>query len=382
MARGTARLLYAHGGGAMKAIAVYPGRPDSVHLREVPAPALDDVPNGRGVLVKILRVGVDGTDREINAAEYGAAPGGCDFLVLGHESLGRVEAVGTNVGEFARGDYVVAMVRRPGTGWYDRLGSPDMTTDDIYYEHGISHVHGFLTEYYVEDAVQLVKVPNALAGVGVLLEPLSVAEKGLHQAFEIQRRLKVWQPRRAAVMGAGNIGLLATLVLRLRGFEVVTFARSLKPTPNSALVEALGARYESLRARPIAEAAREFGPFDYIFEASSSAQVAFESALALAKNGVLVLTSVTGAGRSLEIPADRINLEFVLGNKVMVGIANAHREDWEMSVRDMAHAEAQYPGWLARLLTHPVQGLDNYRELFERLAVPRGAIKVFCQVAE
>ena len=366
----------------MKAIAVYPGKPDSVHLREVRAPALEDVPSGRGVLVKILRVGVCGTDREIIAAEYGAAPGGCDFLVLGHESLGRVEAVGANVREFAPGDYVVAMVRRPGTGWYDRLGSPDMTTDDVYYEHGICHVHGFLTEYYVEEAGQLVKVPDALAGVGVLLEPLSVAEKGLHQAIEIQRRLRVWQPRRAAVMGAGNVGLLATLVLRLRGFEVVTFARSLRPTSNSALVEAIGARYESLRARPMAEASREFGPFDYIFEASTSAAVAFESALALAKNGVLVLTSVTGAGGALEIPADRINLEFVIGNKVMVGIANAHREDWEMSVRDMAHAEAQYPGWLARLLTHPVQGLDNYRELFERLASPRGAIKVFCQVAE
>ncbi len=284
--------------------------------------------------------------------------------------------------EFAPGDYVVAMVRRPGTGWYDRIGSPDMTTDDVYYEHGISRVHGFLTEHYVEDAGQLVKVPGALAEVGVLLEPLSVAEKGLHQAFEIQRRLRVWQPQRAAVMGAGGLGLLATLVLRLRGFEVVTFARSLPPTLNAELVEALGARYESLRARPMAEAAREFGPFDYIFEASTSAAVAFESALALAKNGVLVLTSVTGAGGALEVPADRINFEFVLGNKVMVGIANAHREDWEMGIRDMAHAEVQYPGWLARLLTHPVQGLDRYRELFERLTAPGGAIKVFCQVAE
>ena len=153
-------------------------------------------------------------------------------------------------------------------------------------------------------------------------------------------------------------------------------------TEGLALAEAIGAHYESLRTRPMAEAAREFGPFDYIFEASSSARVAFESALALAKNGVLVLTSVTGAGGAHEIPADRINLEFVLGNKVMVGIANAHREDWEMGVRDMAHAEAQYPGWLGRLLTHPVSGLENYQELFARLANPQGAIKIFCQVAE
>lgn len=366
----------------MKAIAVYPGKPDSVHLRELPAPQLDEIPGGRGVLVKVLRVGVDGTDREIVAAEYGAAPDGCDFLVLGHESLGRVEAVGECVRGFSPGDYVVAVVRRPGTGLYDRIGAQDMTTDDVYYEHGISHVHGFLTEYYVEDASLLVKIPDALARVGVLIEPLSVAEKGLHQAFEIQRRLKVWQPCRAAVMGAGNIGLLATLILRLRGFEVTTFARSLKPTLNSELVEVIGAHYESLRARPMAEAARQFGPFDYIFEASSSAAVAFESTLALASNGVLVLTSVTGAGGSLEIPADRINLEFVLGNKVMVGIINAHREDWEMGVRDMAHAEAQYPGWLARLLTDRVAGLENYQELFARLANPQGTIKIFCQVAE
>ncbi len=366
----------------MKAIAVYPGKAGSVHLRELPMPRLEEIPGARGVLVKVLRVGVDGTDREIVAAEYGAAPEGCDFLVLGHESLGRVEAVGANVTEFSLGDYVVAVVRRPGTGLYDRIGAQDMTTDDVYYEHGISCVHGFLTEYYVEDASLLVRIPDALVQVGVLLEPLSVAEKGLHQAFEIQRRLKVWQPKRAAVMGAGNIGLLATLILRLRGFEVVTFARSRKPTLNAELVEALGAHYESLRVRPMAEAAREFGPFDYIFEASSSAAVAFESALALAKNGVLVLTSVTGAGGTLEVPADRINLAFVLGNKVMVGIANAHREDWEMGVRDMAHAEAQYPGWLARLLTHRIDGLDKYRELFDRLDNPQGAIKVFCQVAE
>jgi NADPH:quinone reductase-like Zn-dependent oxidoreductase len=55
----------------MKAISVSPGKPESVHLTDLPKPALDQVPNGRGVLVKVLHVGVDGTDKEINAAEYG-----------------------------------------------------------------------------------------------------------------------------------------------------------------------------------------------------------------------------------------------------------------------------------------------------------------------
>jgi hypothetical protein len=47
----------------------------------------------------------------------------------------------------------------------------------------------------------------------------------------------------------------------------------------------------------------------------------------------------------------------------------------------MAHAESEYPGWLRRLLTHPVEGLDNYRQLFEYLQSPNGAIKIYCEVA-
>src|SRR5918993_4995863 len=111
----------------MKAIAVFPGKPNSVHLAEMPDPSLDEVPNGRGLLVKVLRVGVDGTDKEINAAEYGNAPSGSDFLVIGHESFGQVEAVGENVIEVKPGDYVVATVRRPGRSIYDLIGTNDMT---------------------------------------------------------------------------------------------------------------------------------------------------------------------------------------------------------------------------------------------------------------
>jgi threonine dehydrogenase-like Zn-dependent dehydrogenase len=208
----------------LKAISVFPGKPDSVHSTDLDKPKLDQVPNGRGVLVKVLRVGVDGTDKEINAAEYGAAPPGYDFLVIGHEGFGRVEAVGPNVTELRPDDYVVATVRRPGKSIYDLIGTNDMTTDDIYYERGINLRHGYLTEYYVDDVEFIVKVPKGLKHVGVLLEPTTVVEKGIYQAYEIQRRLKVWKPRKAAVMGAGIIGLLATLVLRLRGLDVTTFA--------------------------------------------------------------------------------------------------------------------------------------------------------------
>jgi glucose 1-dehydrogenase len=366
----------------MKAVAVLPGKPDSMHLRTIPKPSVDEIPDGRGVLVKVLRVGVDGTDKEINAAEYGMAPPGYDFLVTGHESFGRVEAVGPNVTELEPGDYVVATVRRPGSSIYDRIGTYDMTTDDVYFERGINLRHGFLTEYYVDDPEYIVKVPPELREVAVLLEPTTVVEKGIAQAYEIQRRLRVWRPRKAAVMGAGTIGLLAALALRLRGLQVTVFGRTPKPYLNSDLVEAVGARYQSTSEVSVVEGASRYGPFDLIFEATGASSVVFDSMQALGKNGVLVLSSVTGGDRRIEIPADRINLEFVLGNKVMVGTVNANREYFEMGVKDMAHAEAQYPGWLRRLLTHPVRGLENWKLLLDTLTGARGAIKVYCVVSD
>jgi glucose 1-dehydrogenase len=365
----------------MKAIAVFPGKPDSVHLADLPRPSVSEVPAGRGVLVKVLRVGVDGTDREINAAEYGVAPEGYDFLVIGHEGFGQVQEVGPNITEFRPGDYVVATVRRPGSSIYDQIGTSDMTTDDTYFERGINLRHGFLTEYYVEDAEYLVKVPQGLKEVGVLLEPTTVVEKGIAQAYEIQRRLRVWRPRRAAVVGAGTIGLLATMALRLRGLDVTTFALERKPYFNAELIEALGARYVSTRDTPLLDGAGQHGPFDLIFEATGYAPIVFESMQALGKNGVLVLSSITGSDHRIEVPADKINLDFVLGNKVMVGTVNANREYFEMGVKDMAQADAQFPGWLSRLMTHPIKGLDRYAELMETLTEARGAIKVYCDVA-
>ncbi len=365
----------------MKAVAVIPGKANSIHLREVPKPRVSDLSGGRGVLVKVLRVGIDGTDKEINAAEYGAAPSGDDYLIIGHESLGMVEEVGPGVIEVKKGDYVVATVRRPGRSIYDVIGTNDMTVDDTYYERGINLRHGYLTEYYVEEVEYIVKVPAGCKEIGVLLEPTSVIEKGIIQAYEIQRRLRVWRPRRAAVMGAGTVGLLAAMALRLRGLQVTVFGRQERPYRNSDLIEEIGAAYASTRDKPLADAAGKSGPFDLIFEATGSSSVAFESMGLLAKNGILILASVTGGNKKIEIPADQINLDFVLGNKVMFGTVNGNREHFEAGVKDMAQCLAEYPGWLEKLLTHGVDGIENYAQMIELLTTAKGAIKVYVQVA-
>jgi len=364
----------------VKAIAVIPGKPGSVHLTDLKKPSLSEVPGGRGVLVEVLRVGVDGTDKEINAAEYGNAPPGYDFLVIGHESFGRVVEVGPNVTDLRPGDYVTATVRRPGKSIYDLIGTYDMTTDETYYERGINLLHGFLTEYYVDDPEYIVRVPSTLREIGVLVEPMSIIEKGIIQTFEVQKRLKVWRPRRVAVMGAGALGLLAALAFRLRGYEVSVYARTPPPHLKADLLDAIGARYVSLAKTPLLDAAREFGPFDIIFEATGSSQVAFDSMQLVQKNGVLIWTSITGGKGKIEAPGDEINIKFVLDNKLLFGIVNANREHFELAVKDFAHAESEYPGWLRRFLTNPIRGLDGYEDMMRQLVEDKKAIKVFVEL--
>jgi glucose 1-dehydrogenase len=182
------------------------------------------------------------------------------------------------------------------------------------------------------------------------------------------------------VVGAGSLGLLATLALRLRGLEVTTLVRTEPPTPNSELVEALDARYESTRELSLLQAAERYGPFDIIFETTGASSVIFESMEALGPNGILALTGISSGDRKVEVPGDRILLGFVLGNKVAVGTVNANRSHFERGVQDMVLTEAQYPGWLESLLTHPVRGLENYTEMMRLLTEEESAIKVFVEV--
>lgn len=366
----------------MKAIAVRPGTPNSVHLAELPKPAVSDVPNGRGVLVKVLKVGVDATDREINDALYGNSPPGYDFLVIGHECFGIVEAVGPSVKRVKVGDYVTCTVRRPGGSIYDQIGRSDITSEEQYYERGINLLHGYLTEYFVDDEEFVVRMPVGLKHLNVLAEPMSCAAKAVEQAFLCQRRLQVWEPKRAWVTGAGQIGLLSTLILRLRGIEVFTLARGRRPNLKAEIAEGFGSTYLSTAELTLPEIAKKYGKPDLIIEATGSSAVAFEAMQVLGHNGCIVWTSITGGQRKVEVPGDHINLNWVLGNKLLVGSVNANFRHFESGIADLALGEVTWPGVLQKILTTPVNGLDNYREMMRLLVEDRDALKVYVNVAE
>ena len=365
----------------MKAVAVTPGTPNSVHLRNIDKPSVEDIPEGLGVLVRVLKVGVDATDREINDALYGNSPGDDDFLVIGHEVFGIVEAVGEKVKRVKVGDYVTATVRRPGNSLYDVIGHNDMTSDEVYYERGINLLHGYMTEYFVDEEEYIVRVPEGLKHLHVLMEPMSCAAKAVHQAFEAQLRMKIWKPKVAWVIGAGQIGLLTTLVLKLKGLEVCTIARRKPPSLKSEIVSSMEATFVSTTQTSMSELEKQTGRPDLIVDASGSSERAFEAMQHLGHNGVLVWTSITGGAQNTEVKSDPINLSWVLGNKLLLGSVNANRNHFELGIRDLALGDMMYPGVLERILTNPVNGLENYGEMMRLLVEDNDALKVFVNVA-
>lgn len=165
--------------------AVRPLQSRSIHLTEIALPELGP----RDVQVRVREVGYCGTDREIIEGHFGSAPAGSDSLVIGHEALGEVESVGAKVSTFKPGDLVVPTARRGCDCPQCLAGEPDFCSKLDYRERGIIGLHGFLTERFVENEANLVGIPPSIAHLGVLTEPVSVAEKAWRVAQAVQSRL-------------------------------------------------------------------------------------------------------------------------------------------------------------------------------------------------
>ncbi len=351
-------------GAGIMGVAVYPGQTGSLHLTDLAQPR----PGPGEALVRVRRVGVCGTDKEIIEAKFGTAPAGAEELVLGHEVLGTVEAVGEGERTLRPGDVVTATVRRPDGCPTCRAGQIDMCLWGTYTERGILGAHGYIAESFTENVRYLVPIPPELEPVGVLVEPLSVVEKAYRQAVLIQRRLAVWKPETAVVLGAGPIGLLGTLLLREQGLAVYTLARTPAPNAASTIVEAAGAHYVSTRETPLAELRGSLPNVDLIFESTGVSALAFAGMESLGINGVLVLLSITGGNARHEIPADAINQSLVLGNKVVVGSVNAAAEDFASGVRRLNRFEHFWPGLAASLITERLRGFDDAHRIAEAVS--------------
>jgi threonine dehydrogenase-like Zn-dependent dehydrogenase len=335
----------------MKALVVHPGRSTSAELRDVPEPSLA---SGE-VLVETLAVGVCGTDREIIAGDYGTAPDGQDYLVLGHESLGRVLEAPAGSG-LSAGDLVAGVVRMPDPVPCPNcaIGQWDMCRNGRYTEHGIKELDGFCAERFRVTPSHAVRLDPSLADVGVLVEPASVVAKAWDHIERIGHRA-AWNPRRVTVTGAGPIGLLAALLGVQRGYDVHVLDR-VPEGPKPQLVHELGATYH------VADVPAACHGADILLECTGVGQLVFEAMQCAAPGGIVCLTGISSGGRQIAVDMASLNREIVLENDVVFGSVNANRRHYEMAADALAKADR---GWLERLITRRVP-IDRWEEILYR----------------
>ncbi|MBI4257542.1 MAG: glucose 1-dehydrogenase [Thaumarchaeota archaeon] len=331
----------------MKAIVVNPKKKDSVRLQEIEKP----IPKDSQALLKVIEVGIDGTDIEINDGLYGEPPEGSDYLVVGHECLGVVEEIRGH-SDIARGDLVVPTVRRPDDCVNCRSGESDMCLTGGYKEHGIRGLHGFAAEYGVSDSAFLVKVSDKLKRVATLVEPMSIAEKAVLQAYKIQERL-LWRPKRVLVLGAGPLGLLTVFLLRLKGLDVIAVATRSKESFKAKIVERVGGAYVNAKEQPI----NSLGKFDLILEETGSPKVAMEAQKLLNPNGVMCFLGIYESQEARQ-DVGSLYTDLVLGNKVFFGSVNANKRYFEEGLKDFEEIEKRFPNALKDMITNTVSPTD------------------------
>ncbi|HLH04842.1 MAG TPA: glucose 1-dehydrogenase [Bryobacteraceae bacterium] len=335
----------------MKAITIIPGKPNSASVRDVDEPPQSD----GSILVRALELGICGTDFELISAEYGFAAPGYEYLILGHESLGRVEDAPANSG-FAKGDLVVGIVRRPDPVpcIACAVGQWDMCRNGKYTERGIKERNGFGSERWRIEPDFAIKLDSSLRDVGVLMEPATILAKAWDHIERIGERAK-WAPKTLLVTGAGTIGLMAALMGKQRGLDVHVLDKvqeGLKPE----LVKQLGGTYHTGAVDKIG-----FLP-DVAIECTGVAPLIAEVMNHLGNDGILCLTGVSSKDQNETLDLGTINRNMVLENSVIFGSVNANKHHYELAEKALLAADRK---WLSRLISRHVH-IDNFQDALKR----------------
>ena len=355
----------------MRAIAVTPST-KQVGIINAPEP---EITRPTDVKLRMIEAGVCGTDKEICAFEYGTPPAGSEHLIIGHESLGEVIEVGAEVTRVKVGDLVVSMVRRPCPHRHCAAcvsGRQDFCFTGDFSERGIKQQHGFMAQYVVDDEIYMNSVPQELRHVAVLVEPLTIAGKALSQVWSVQQRLPWSCPkesgkaqahcRRAAVLGAGPVGLLGAMALVNSGFDTYVYARETVPNPKADILNMIGAKYVSAETATLKDFAHKVGNVDLVYEATGASRLAFDMIQQLGTNGIFVFTGVPGRKAPVEVDTDLMMRNLVLKNQVVFGTVNAGRDAFEASIRDVGIFAKRWPEAVKSLITGRFP-MESHRDL-------------------
>jgi threonine dehydrogenase-like Zn-dependent dehydrogenase len=337
----------------LSAIAAFPGStlPGIVSMPEPRSPGPGEV------LCRTLELGVCGTDREILHSANPWVPPGEKFLVLGHECLGEVIAVGTGVTEYRAGDLIVPAVRRPKPGETRRL---DYLPLGKFTERGIWSEHGFSVPRWLDRPEHLYRVPPAIASLAVFAEPLAVAEKGANEASNLQAaRLgaQEWQnnPPRVLVTGMGPIGFAAVMAAVARGWPVSMYGRDEPDSFRAKLAKELGATYVPAEKVTWEPADAERDGFDLCLECTGSDEVMLSAAGTLRSCGIMVWLGSTRLPQTASRNVEKLMRDGLIRNHLHIGTVNAAPRDFHDALSHLAQLEKTHARQLASLFTARVK---------------------------
>ncbi len=334
-------------------------------------------PRGEEVLLRLIEVGICGTDREIFAFEHGAPPPGSTELVLGHEALAEIVEAGPDAVWARPGELVVPMVRRPCPNQRCagcRAGRPEHCATGELSERGILHADGFLSEYILEEERYLVSVPRALEEVAVLVEPLSVVAKAADELAAIHARFgfDIARPR-ALVLGAGPVGLLGAMTFRADDIDTYVFSREPEDSGRADLIRSFDATYVSATRTPLDRLSERIGAVDDIFEAVGVPEVAFGALPLLAANGAMVMSGIPAQRGPVPAELSRWMRDLVLKNQAVLGTVNASRSAFESAVHRLEQFMALFPDAVLSLITR-----SSFDQAPDILVSGRGIKDVIC----
>jgi threonine dehydrogenase-like Zn-dependent dehydrogenase len=338
----------------MKAVAVFPAE-RRFEVIDHPQPGIE---TPHQVKLRMLDVGICGTDKEIVAFEYGTPPDGSPYLIIGHESLGEVAAVGSAVTRLRPGDLAIPTVRRPCSQpncAACRAERQDFCYTGEFTERGIKLRHGFMSEFVVEDETYLNPVPRTLRDIGVLVEPLTIAEKAIAQLWQVQQRLP-WareaSQHRAIVLGGGPVGLLGAMKLVLEGFDTTLYSRTPAAMELEKLVTTFGAKFVHAETATPADLAAQVGNVDVVYEAVGASSLAFEMMQHLGTNGVFIFTGVPGRKGPIPVDTDALMRSAVLKNQVVFGSVNASFQSFADAIADLSSFQTRWGDAVRQIITH------------------------------
>jgi len=259
------------------------------------------------------------------------------------------------------------------SSWQERY-----VPNGLFTERGIHKVHGFFTEYFVDDEEYIVRVPEGVEQLAVLVEPLSIAEKAVDEIKYIRAPVywsyshpdhsmesKEWgNCKLGLVVGAGPLGFLSAGVLRLNG--VHTYVAEIVPeeTPKIQLVKELGAHYINVRNRTAADVVEETGHLDIIIEASGVSELALNLATGLARNGICVLTGIPRGEREVCLDGNLMARLLVRENQIVMGSVNSSRRHFALALNDLRALHENFGPTMRKVVSHRYP-LADFKRAFE-----------------